>query len=130
MKITLILATPLLWLMWAFKCDSVFRIGFYVVENVGIGEKIMWLACSGAEICPKLSASAAKLLSYITCRTCARKHYCSFSPEHVSNFLFFPIPPFSTMYNPILNTESHSDAQISHKRGVAKINVIFMGVYL
>ena len=115
MKITLILATPLLWLMWAFECDSVFRIGFYVVENGGIGEKIMWLACSGAEICPIIPASAAKLLSYITCRTCASKHYCSFSPDHAGSF--FPVPPFSAVWGPVLSAGSRSDARFG-RRGV------------
>ena len=49
--------------------DSDHIIVIYRVENRGIGERILWLACSGTEICPLKLASTAKLLSYITCRS-------------------------------------------------------------
>ena len=67
-----------------------FIIVFYMAENGGIGEKIMRLACPGAEIsrfyiCPYMGISPIMKNRNIS------------APGHASLIIFSPIPPFSTM---------------------------------
>ena len=69
---------------------------FYGVENGGVGEKIMLLACSGEKLQPCLLTRDLHVICDNNFAAEASLNGYNTAPEHARHIIFSPTPPFST----------------------------------